>query len=147
MGISRYLHSTIRHANRLYLFGGYDESQSLQHGSVWVTDAASQYRFSACPPMPQPVARPALALWQDQYVYLLGGYGEAGVPRQHIQRYDLHTQTWAEVKPGKGQGLITFNSRQTFGPLLTLVWEPKSFFGSPQIHNPVIFLYRFISKF
>ena len=100
MGISRYLHSTIVIDDRLYLFGGYDDTQSLQ-ATVWVTDAAPStgYRFSVCPRMLYPVALPALARWQDK-VFVFGGFGDGGVPRQFIQCFNLSTQQWSEIKPG-----------------------------------------------
>ena len=65
-----------------------------------MTDASRQYRFSACPRMLYPVARPALALWQDHKIYAFGGFGEGGVPRQFIQCYDMVAEQWTEVKPG-----------------------------------------------
>jgi hypothetical protein len=97
MGISRYLHATVRVNNSIYLIGGLDEAQFLQ-ASVFVTDAEKGYRFQPCPRMLYPVCKPAVAHWQN-LIYVFGGYGLGGTPRQFIQCFDIAQQKWSEVPP------------------------------------------------
>ena len=97
MGISRYLHSTVVHNDSLYLLGGFDDSHCLQ-ATMFVTDASRAFQFQVCPRLLYPVSRPALGTHNDQ-IYVFGGYGEGGVPRQFIQCYDTNTRQWCEVKP------------------------------------------------
>ena len=98
MGISRYLHSTVTTGDKIYLLGGYDETQSLQ-ASVFVTDVNNCYKFDVCPRMLYPVCRPAVACWENR-LYVFGGFGEGGVPRQFIQCFDLKNKKWTEIRPG-----------------------------------------------
>lgn len=100
MGIFRYLHATIVAGNQIYLLGGYDESQSLQ-ASVFVTDADRLYKFKVCPRMPYPVSSPAVAVWENR-LFVFGGFGDGGVPRQFVQCFDIAAQKWSEIKPGVG---------------------------------------------
>lgn len=100
MGVSRYLHTTVTAGNQIYLLGGYDETQSLQ-ASAFVTDAARGYKFDVCPRMLYPVSRPAAAVWEDK-LYVFGGFGDGGVPRQFVQCFDMASQKWTEVVPGFG---------------------------------------------
>ena len=98
MGISRYLHSTVTVGNEIYLLGGYDETHCIQ-ASMFVTDATKNYRFDVCPRMLYPVSKPAVASSEDR-IYVFGGFGEGGVPRQFIQCYDINTRQWTEIRPG-----------------------------------------------
>lgn len=81
MGISRYLHSTVVADDKIYLIGGYDETQCLQ-ATMFVTDAERNYRFDVCPRMLYPVARAAVVVWEDR-IYVFGGFGE-GIQRKFI---------------------------------------------------------------
>lgn len=97
-GISRYLHSSVTVGRKIYLIGGYDETHCLQ-ASVFVTDAERNYRFDVCPRLMYPVSKAAVASWEDR-IYVFGGFGEGGVPRQFIQCYDINTRQWSEIRPG-----------------------------------------------
>ena len=97
MGIARYLHSTVVLNDSLYLVGGFDDSHCLQ-ATMFVTDATHNFQFQVCPRLLYPVSRPALSTHNDQ-IYVFGGYGEGGVPRQFIQCFDTNTRQWCEVKP------------------------------------------------
>jgi len=112
MSIARYLHATVVVGNRLFLLGGYDETQSLQ-ASMFVADTSvsaapsaagpvattlgGSYRFEACPRMPYPVSRPAVAAWGEDRLYVFGGFARNGAPCPYIQCYDIAVQRWTEV--------------------------------------------------
>ena len=106
MGISRYLHSTVVAEDKLYLLGGFDETQSLQ-ASMFVTDADKGYRFDVCPRMLFPIYRPAVAYWERK-IYVFGGISFGGVPRQQVQCFDLRDQRWDEPDPGIDSIDITY---------------------------------------
>src|SRR6218665_1124863 len=98
MSIFRYLHATVSAGNQIYLLGGYDETQSLQ-ASAFVTDADRGYKFKVCSRMPSPVSLPAAAVWENK-LYVFGGFGDGGCPRQFVQCFDISSQKWSESKPG-----------------------------------------------
>ena len=98
MGIARYLHSTVVLNGKLYLFGGYDETHSLQ-ATAFVTDIENGYRFDSCAHMIYPVCRPAVCGFNDK-IFLFGGYSYGGVPQQFVQCYDPAKNLWTEIKSG-----------------------------------------------
>ncbi|KAK2145514.1 hypothetical protein LSH36_677g04047 [Paralvinella palmiformis] len=132
MGISRYLHSTISIGKQIYLLGGYDETQSLQ-ASVFVTDSECFYKFDVCPRMLYPVCRPALATW-GSFIYVFGGFGESGIPRQFIQRYDITNQKWSEIIPGIEGVYVSCQYATTIDDLIYVCCgELASYHGSEDI--------------
>lgn len=96
MGIARYLHSTAVLDNKLYLFGGYDETHSLQ-ATAFVTDSDAGYKFEPCAHMIYPVCRPAVCSY-DNSLYLFGGFSNGGVPQQFVQCYNPAKNQWTELK-------------------------------------------------
>ena len=63
---SRYLHASLSLSSRLYVLGGYDETQTLQPTLFIAAPAppgsappGGGWRWEAGPPMPHAVARPA----------------------------------------------------------------------------------------
>ncbi len=100
MGISRYLHSSIRVGNKLYVLGGLDETQSLQ-ATMFMTSLETAYQFDVCPRMLYPICRPAVSHY-DNKIYVFGGFQKDGTPLPFIQQYDISQKKWSELQPPSG---------------------------------------------
>ena len=97
MGVSRYLHGSVAVGNRLYIFGGYDDSQVLQD-SMMVTDPDKRFIFEHCPKMIHPISRPAVS-YHDNHIYVFGGFYEDGTVFPIIQVYNVIHEKWGELSP------------------------------------------------